>query len=92
MALADVRHEVVHMLAQTHEAQRDARVLRVTGGDRDKVMAAGELKVLARLEALLKARLDEIDRRAAEKRTLFSWPRQVWFDLMLNFESWIAHG
>jgi hypothetical protein len=92
MALADVRHEVVHLLALTHEAQREARVARVTGTDEAKVMAAGELNFLGRQEAMLKARLDEIDERARKPRTLFSGLRQVWFDLMLNLESWIVHG
>jgi hypothetical protein len=92
MALADIRQEVIHILAQTHDAQREAHDLLDNGADDEKVAAAGELDFLARQEALLKRRLAEVDRRMAEKRGLFSWARQAWFDLMFHFESWIAHG
>jgi len=92
MALADIRHEVVLTLAHTHENQHDAHGLLANGDDAEKVLAAGELDFLNRQEAMLRGRLAEIDRRIAEDRALFSWVRQEWFNLMLNFESWIAHG
>jgi hypothetical protein len=92
MALADIRHEVVLALAQTHDAQHDARALLDRGADEEKVIAAGELDFLGRQDARLMRRLAEIDRRAAEHRTTFAWARQAWFNLMLHMESWIAHG
>ena len=93
MALADIRHEVVHALAHIHDAQHDARALLDHGEDAQKVTAAGELDFLQRQDARLKARLAEIDRRMAERRNfVFSWFRQEWFNLMLHLESWIAHG
>jgi hypothetical protein len=93
MALADIRHEVVHALANIHDAQHDALALLDHGEDAEKVTAAGELDFLQRQDARLKARLAEIDRRMAERRnSVFSWFRQEWFNLMLQLESWIAHG
>ncbi|HUO11573.1 MAG TPA: hypothetical protein VMU37_02345 [Caulobacteraceae bacterium] len=92
MALADIRHEVVISLAQTHEHQRDAMGQLAHGNDAEKVVAAGELDFLARQEALLRGRLAEIDRRVAEHRSLFAWIRHEWFTLMLQLDSWIAHG
>jgi hypothetical protein len=92
MALADIRHEVVLALAQTHDAQHDAQALLARGEDAEKVVAAGELDFLSRQDARLHARLAEIDRRTAEGRTTFSWFRQEWFNLMLQIEKWIAHG
>jgi hypothetical protein len=92
MALADIRHEVVLSLAHTHEHQHDALGVLANGGDAERVIAAGELDFLSRQEAMLRGRLADVDRHIAERRTLFSWPRQAWFSLMLNFESWIAHG
>jgi hypothetical protein len=92
MAIADVRHEVVLALAHIHEAQREALALLDHGQDNEKVFAAGELDFLGRQEAILGRRLAEIDRRNAEHRTLFSWARQEWFNLMFQVESWIAHG
>ena len=92
MAIADVRHEVVLALAHIHEAQREALALLDHGQDNEKVFAAGELDFLGRQEAMLRRRLEEIDRRAAQHRTWFSWARQAWFNLMFQFESWIAHG
>ncbi len=92
MALADIRHDIVLALAQTHEAQHEALLAYRDGTDLDRVAAAGELEFLARQERRLRLRLAEIDRRAAEHRTLFSWFRQEWFNLMFQLESWIAHG
>jgi hypothetical protein len=92
MALADIRYEVVLALAQTHEAQHEAEGLLARGEDAQKVVAAGELDFLARQDAMLRLRLAEVDRRTAERRTAFAWPRQTWFNLMLHMESWIAHG
>ena len=92
MALADIRREVVISLAQTHEAQRDARAAVRCGADSERVIAAGELDFLARQEALLRNHLEGIDRLGADRRTMFGWARQAWFGIMLNFESWIAHG
>jgi hypothetical protein len=92
MALADIRHEVVLALAQTHDAQHEAQALLAHGEDAQKVVAAGELDFLARQDARLNRRLAEIDRRTAERRTTFAWFRQEWFNLMLHMESWIAHG
>jgi hypothetical protein len=93
MALADIRHEVVLALAQTHDAQHDAQALLARGEDAEKVSAAGELDFLERQDALLRARLAEVDRRMADHRdSVFSWFRQEWFNLMLRLESWIARG
>lgn len=92
MALADIRHEIVLTLAQTKEAQREARSTLAHGSYVEKVEAAGELDFLGRQKAHLERRLDELDQRIAERRTLFTWFRQTWFNLMLHFESWIAHG
>jgi hypothetical protein len=92
MALADIRHDVVHTLANVHDAQHDAQALLERGADAEKVAAAGELDFLARQDARLRRRLAEIDRRAAEHRTAFAWARQTWFNLMFQLESWIAHG
>jgi hypothetical protein len=92
MALADIRHEVILALAITLEGEREMRGVRERGADDEKVAAAGELDYLARREAVLRRRLVEIDRRVFQRRTLFSWVRQEWFGLMLNLESWIAHG
>jgi len=93
MALADIRREVVHALAQTHEAQREAWDDLARGEDEAKVIAAGELAHLARQEALLQHRLIEVDRSMmAQRSNPFAWARQTWFGLMLNLESWIAHG
>ena len=92
MALAEIRHEVVLALAHTHDAQHDARALLDRGADEERVIAAGELDFLGRQDARLMRRLAEIDRRAAEHRTMFAWARQEWFNLMLHMESWIAHG
>ncbi|HXQ16676.1 MAG TPA: hypothetical protein VN814_18845 [Caulobacteraceae bacterium] len=92
MALADIRHDVVHALANTHDAQHDARAALDRGEDAEKVAAAGELNFLERQDARLRRRLAEIDRGAAERRTAFAWFRQEWFNLMLQMENWIAHG
>lgn len=92
MAIADIRHEVVLAYAHLHEAQREARALLDHGADDEKVFAAGELDFLERQEAMIRHRLAEIDQRMAERRTAFSGFRQEWFNLKLNFESWIAHG
>jgi predicted GNAT superfamily acetyltransferase len=91
MALADIRHEVVHALANIHDAQHDAHAALDHGEDAEKVAAAGELDFLERRDARLRRRLVEIDRRAAEHRTAFAWFRQEWFNLMLQLENWIAH-
>jgi hypothetical protein len=92
MALADIRHDVLHALANTHDAQHDARAALEHGEDTEKVAAAGELDFLERQDARLQDRLAEIDRRAVEHRTTFAWLRQEWFNLMLQMERWIAHG
>jgi hypothetical protein len=91
MALVEVRREVMHLLAMTHEAQRDARASLARGSDEARVMAAGELSFLSRQEAMLLDRLAEIDRRVLGSHTLFAWARQAWFDLRLNLEHWIVH-
>ncbi len=92
MAVADIRHEITHALVLNEEAEREARWAYDHGDDIDKVAAAGEMEFLARQKAEILARLGEIDRRIAERRTLFSWVRQQWFNVNLAFESWIAHG
>ncbi|HUO12296.1 MAG TPA: hypothetical protein VMU37_06020 [Caulobacteraceae bacterium] len=92
MALADIRHEVVLALAQTHEAQREARDVLAHGEDDEKVIAAGELEHLVRRETMLTRRLAEVDRRMADRYNPLGWVRQTWFGLMLHLESWIAHG
>jgi hypothetical protein len=92
MALADIRQEVIHTIAQTNEEMREARACLEDGSDREKVGAAGELDYLFRRRALLGERLATLDWRIAEHRTLFAWLRQVLFSLRLHFESWIAHG
>ncbi|MGH6956113.1 MAG: hypothetical protein ACREEW_05555 [Caulobacteraceae bacterium] len=91
MALDDIRHEVILSLAQTHDQQREARAALAEGTDGEKVEAAGELDFLGRKHAMLERRLEEIDRRMAERPGVFTWFRQVWFNLMLHLESWIAH-
>lgn len=92
MALADIRRDVIHALAGTHDAQHEARAALDHGEDADRVIAAGELDFLERQDARLMRRLAEIDRRVAEHRTTFAWFRQEWFNLMLQMERWIAHG
>ena len=91
MSLADIRHEVVLSLALTKEAQHEARWAYTHGSYGEKVLAAGELSFLQRQKARLERRLDEVD-RIAERQAFFSWHRQVWFNLMFQVESWIAHG
>ena len=92
MAIADTRHEILLALAQTDLGLRDAHTTLTMGEDPEKVRAAGELEWLAHQHLLLERRLAECDMLAAQHRTLFAWTRQVWFDLSLHFESWIAHG
>jgi hypothetical protein len=92
MAVADIRHEIVHSLALNGQARREARTLLARGEDAEKVAAAGELAFLVRQRAEIGRRLAELDRRIAERRTRFSWLRQQWFALGLMIESWIAHG
>ena len=92
MALADVRHEIVHTLALTEDAEHEARLALANGADEEKVVAAGELDFLMRQRADIRARLVELDGRIAEHRTGFSWFRQQWFSLRLSLASWIAHG
>jgi hypothetical protein len=93
MALADIRHEIVLALAQTHDAEHEAEALLARGLDVEKVAAAGELDFLHRQDARLTSRLAEIDRRMTGRPdSVFSWFRQEWFNLMLQMESWIAHG
>jgi hypothetical protein len=92
MGIAETRHEIQQALAQTRLDLRDVRAILTAGEDPEKVAAAGELEWLTHQRLMLEARLAECDRNAASHRTLFSWARQTWFDLMLQFESWIAHG
>ena len=92
MSLEPIRHEVIIAIAQTNEAMRDAQHALDSGADREKVEAAGELAFLKRHKALLVLRLREIEWRMAGHGTLFSWLRQAWFNFVLGFESWIAHG
>jgi hypothetical protein len=92
MALADIRHEIVHSLALTEDAEREARLSLANGVDEQKVAAAGELDFLMRQRAEIRRRLDELDQRIAEHRTGLSWMRQQWFSLRLSLASWIAHG
>ena len=92
MALADIRYEIVLTIAQTKEAQREAREALAHGSYLEKVEAAGELDFLGRQKMHLERRLAELDQRIAEHRTRFTWLRQPWFSLMLHFEKWIAHG
>ena len=83
---------MVLALAQTKDLIHDAEVALTRGEDRQKVAAAGELEQLLRLRELLQTRLAEVDRRAANRETLFSWFRQEWFNLRFHLESWIAQG
>ena len=92
MAIADTRHEILQALAQTGLDLRDARAILTAGDDPQRVAAAGEFEWLTHRRLLLEARLAECDRNAAAHRTLFAGARQIWFDLRLNFESWIVHG
>ncbi|MFI4935185.1 MAG: hypothetical protein ACHP7N_11230 [Caulobacterales bacterium] len=92
MALDHIRHEVVLALALTNDLIREARWDLAHGTFRQKVEAAGELTFLQRQKARLEARLREIDRHVAAPETPFRWFRQEWFNLMLQVESWIAHG
>jgi hypothetical protein len=92
MALVDIRHEVILSLAQTKEALHEARWDLAHGSYPERVLAAGEVNFLQHQKAQLEGRLEEIDLRIAEPQTLFSWFSQEWFNLMLHFESWIAHG
>ena len=92
MPLEPIRHEVVLAIGQTNEAIRDAQRALDRGDDREKVEAAGELDFLKRHKALLVLRLREIEWRVAGHRTFLSWLRQNWFNFVLGFESWIAHG
>ncbi|HUZ13509.1 MAG TPA: hypothetical protein VMU93_11715 [Caulobacteraceae bacterium] len=92
MALNHIRHEVVLALAQTKDLIREASAVLEKGEDAEKVDAAGELEFLGRQKAMLERRLREIDHHLAEPATAFRWVRQEWFNLMLHFESWIAHG
>jgi len=92
MAVADIRHGILLTIAQTKEAQRDAREALAHGSYFEKVAAAGELDFLRWQKSHLERRLAELDQRIAEHHTLFTQFRQTWFNLMLQFESWIAHG
>jgi len=92
MALNHIRHEVVLALAQTKDLIREAGMALERGDDAERVDAAGELEHLRRQKAMLERRLAEVDRRLAEPETPGRWLRQEWFNLMLHFESWIAHG
>ena len=92
MALHHIRHEVVLALALTKDLIRETRIVLERGADVEKVDAAGELQFLARQRALLEGRLNYIDRHLGEPETAWRWFRQEWFNLMLHFESWIAHG
>ncbi len=92
MALDHIRHEVVLALAQTKDLIREAAMMVRRGDDAERVDAAGELDFLQRQKLMLERRLLEVDRRLAEPETPFRWFRQEWFNLMLHFESWIAHG
>ena len=92
MALADIRYQIVLAIAQTKEAQREAQEALAHGSYFEKVEAAGELDFLRRQKAHLERRLAELDQRIADHQTLFTWLRQTWFSLMLQLESWIAHG
>ncbi|MBV9994277.1 MAG: hypothetical protein JO127_03595 [Caulobacteraceae bacterium] len=92
MALESARREVVLELALTHEHIREARSALAEGAYREKVQAAGELALLRRQLAMLQSRLAEIDLGEATHRTRFGWFRQVWFNLRLHFEDWIAHA
>jgi hypothetical protein len=56
------------------------------------VTAAGEIDFLHRQERMLLDRLERIDRRLTDPPSIVSWMRQEWFNLMLQIESWIAHG
>jgi hypothetical protein len=92
MALNHIRHEVVLALAQTKDLIREAVMVVQRGDGAERVDAAGELEFLRRQKLMLERRLAEVDRRLAEPETAFRWVRQEWFNLMLHFESWIAHG
>jgi hypothetical protein len=92
MALAEVRREVAFTLVLTREALLEAHHELAHGDDFAKVVAAGEIDFLHRQEWRLRERLGRIDRRLAEPPSFVSRLRQEWFNLMLHFESWIAHG
>ncbi|HEY3797134.1 MAG TPA: hypothetical protein VGL58_02190 [Caulobacteraceae bacterium] len=92
MSLVDVRREVAFALAQTRELLIEARYDLIHGEDFVKVTAAGEIDFLHRQERMLLDRLERIDRRLTDPPSIVSWMRQEWFNLMLQFESWIAHG
>jgi len=92
MVLNHIRHEVTLALAQTKELIREAAIGLERGDDAEKVGAAGDLEFLLRRKMALERRLQEVDRRQAEPETALRWFRQEWFNLMLHFESWIAHG
>ena len=92
MSLEPIRHEVIIAIAQTNEAIRDAQHALTWGSDREKVDAAGELDFLRRHKALMELRLREIEWRMGGNRSVLSTIRQAWFNFMIGFESWIAHG
>jgi hypothetical protein len=92
MALNHIRYEVVLALAQTKDLIRETGVVLERGEDAEKVDAAGELDFLLRQKAMLERRLEDVDQRLGEPETALRWFRQEWFNLMLHFESWIAHG
>jgi hypothetical protein len=92
MALADIRHEITHALARTDVALRETLDALEHGSSVEKVDAAGEREFLMRRKARIERRLTELDARTAEHRTGFAWVRQEWFNLMLQLDSWIAHG
>ncbi len=92
MSMQVVRHEVEMMLAQAKLKILDAETALVSGTDREKVDAAGELSFLKRQRETLQERLAEIETRSDAPETLYQWVKEEVFNLNLRLESWLAHG
>jgi len=93
LALDNIRHEVVMMLAEVNERLAEAERQLAKGTYREKVNAAGELSFLRRQREMVEDRMKEVDAApAGAPETLFRWVKEEVFNLKLRLESWLAGG
>jgi hypothetical protein len=92
MSIEPIIVEVRRLLAQTNDSLQQAETALAQGTGEERVHAAGELVLLRRQQAELRARMGEL-RQAHDsvRSTMLQWIKEDWMILMLRMESWIEH-
>jgi hypothetical protein len=91
LALNNIKHEVDSMLADVNWRVASAERRLAVGGEAEKTAAARELAVLRPQQQALVKRAREVNAAPADANEgILEWAREEWFNLMLQWNAWMA--